>query len=84
MARPPKIKPGTNIEQMVENYFEHCENTKEVRELKNGDTRIRQEQPSMIGLAVWLDVSRLYMNTLTVTIMQKDIRNRRLKNIHRD
>lgn len=46
------------LEQKVEAYFKHCEDSKKVYELKNGDIKIRQEFPTMTGLAVWLNVHR--------------------------
>ena len=51
------VNPET-IEKQVQEYFKHCEESVEVRELKNGDKRIRKESPSIIGLAVWLDVDK--------------------------
>ena len=51
------VNPET-IEQQVQDYFKHCEESVEIRELKNGDKRIRKESPSIIGLAVWLDVDK--------------------------
>lgn len=51
------INPET-IEKQVREYFKHCDESVEVRELKNGDKRIRKESPSIIGLAVWLDVDK--------------------------
>ena len=42
----------------IKAYFEHCEQSRDVRELKNGDIKIRQEYPSVIGLAVWLGCSK--------------------------
>lgn len=61
MAGTPKLNPQT-IEQDVQNYFEHCRNSVREMELKNGDIKVRQEYPTMIGLALWLGISkaRLY------------------------
>lgn len=46
------------LEKRVEEYFIHCESTKREMVLKSGDVKIRQEFPSMAGLALWLKVSR--------------------------
>lgn len=53
-----KIKPGDDIEAMVEAYFDKCEASKVVRQLKSGDIKIRQEWPSAIGLANYLGISK--------------------------
>lgn len=57
------------LEEQVEAYFRHCEESKKVYELKNGDVKIRQEFPTMTGLAVWLRCSR---ETLYSYINQDD------------
>lgn len=46
------------LSKEVDAYFLHCESTKEVRELKNGDIKIRQQWPSMPALALWLGISK--------------------------
>ena len=46
------------IEQQVNEYFEICSKSREERELKNGDIRVREKTPSMVGLAVHLGVTK--------------------------
>ena len=46
------------LKERVEQYFIHCEDSKKIYELKNGDIKVRQCFPTMTGLAVWLNVSR--------------------------
>ena len=57
MATPPKFTDPVDLREKIEAYFQHCEDSRTERELKNGDIRIRQETPSMIGLATWLQCS---------------------------
>ena len=47
-----------DLKEKVEAYFQHCEESKTIYNLKNGDIKIRQEFPTMTGLAVWLRVTR--------------------------
>lgn len=56
--REPAFSDPAELAEKVEAYFQHCEETKKVYELKNGDVKIRQEFPTMTGLAVWLRCSR--------------------------
>lgn len=42
-------------------YFKHCKDSREERELKNGDIRIREDTPSMLGLSHSIPT---HMNTL--------------------
>lgn len=46
------------LAEKVEAYFDKCEASKEIRELKNGDIKIRRELPSFVGLAVFLGVAQ--------------------------
>ena len=46
------------LQDKIDAYFQHCEDSKKVYELRNGDIKIRQEFPSMAGLTVWLGCSR--------------------------
>ena len=46
------------LAQKIDGYFAKCEASKDTRELKNGDIRVRQEVPSMVGLAVYLGVGK--------------------------
>ena len=50
------------LQQDIDNYFAKCDASREERELKNGDIHIRQESPSILGLAQYL---RVHRNTLT-------------------
>ena len=63
---PVSFKDPKELKQRVEEYFTRCENSKKTYELKNGDIKIRQEFPTMSGLAVHLGVTRetvySYMN----------------------
>lgn len=65
MATKPCFTDPVDLQQKVDAYFEHCENSRTERELKNGDIRVRQESPSMIGLAVWLHCSTDTINSYT-------------------
>ena len=56
--REPAFSDPQELREKVDAYFKHCEDSKKVYELKNGDIKIRQEFPTMIGLAVWLHVSK--------------------------
>ena len=53
-----KFKDPAALAEQIEAYFKHCEETKDVRQLKSGDIRIRQEPPCAIGLAVWLGIDK--------------------------
>lgn len=46
------------LEKKIGEYFKHCEKTKEVRQLKNGDIKVRMEWPSIIGLALYLGIRK--------------------------
>ena len=46
----------------IKAYFDYCDQTRDERELKNGDLRVREVTPSVLGLAQWLHCHR---NTLT-------------------
>ena len=64
--RDPAFTDPKDLQKKVDAYFKHCEDSKKVYELKNGDIKIRQEFPTVTGLAVWLHVHRdtlySYMN----------------------
>lgn len=63
---PVSFNDPEELKKRVEEYFDRCENSKKTYELKNGDIKIRQEFPTMSGLAVHLGVTRetvySYMN----------------------
>ena len=63
IADPEKLR------QDVDAYFAHCESTKNPRELKNGDVHIRQEYPTIVGLALWLNT---HTNTIKRLIDDTD------------
>ena len=63
IADPEKLR------QDVDAYFRHCEDSKNPRELKNGDVHIRQEYPTVVGLAIWLQT---HTNTLKRLIDDTD------------
>ena len=48
----------------VKAYFDYCESTREERELKNQDLRIREVTPSILGLSQWLHCHRTTLNRL--------------------
>ena len=57
MATRPSFTDPDLLAEKVEAYFRHCEDSRTELPLKNGDIRVRQESPSMLGLAVWLGCS---------------------------
>ena len=63
---PVSFNNPEELKQRIEEYFDRCEKSKKTYELKNGDIKIRQEFPTMSGLAVYLGVTRdtlySYMN----------------------
>lgn len=66
MPLPKSFTDPKALSEKIEEYFERCESSKKVYELKNGDIKIRQEFPTMSGLATFLGVTRdtvySYMN----------------------
>ena len=58
MGRPRVIKSPEWLEEKIAEYFQKCDDSKEEIILKSNDKRIRQELPSMVGLAVYLGVSK--------------------------
>lgn len=54
----PKWDNIDDLNRQIDAYFKHCKDTRTVRELKNGDIRLRQETPTMCGLANWLNVNK--------------------------
>lgn len=63
------ITDTDKLRRDVDAYFQHCEDSKNPRELKNGDIHIRQEYPTIVGLALWLKTHR---NTITRLIDESD------------
>ena len=51
------FKSPADLAKKVDEYFAKCKASKQARELKSGDVRIRQELPSFVGLAVHLGVA---------------------------
>lgn len=61
-------------------YFQHCDDSKNPRELKNGDVHIRQEYPTVVGLAIWLQthtntIKRLIDETDDTVPMDSDLKD---------
>lgn len=52
-----QITPA-ELREQIDAYMAHCEASKEIRQLKSGDVRIRAEWPTVIGLCNWLDISK--------------------------
>lgn len=46
------------LRERIDAYMAHCEESKEIRQLKSGDVRIRAQWPTVIGLCNWLDISK--------------------------
>ena len=46
------------LRDRVDAYFDHCEQSADIRQLKSGDVRVRKEWPTMIGLANWLSINK--------------------------
>lgn len=63
------IADSDKLRQDVDAYFQHCEESKKPRELKNGDVHIRQEYPTVVGLALWL---KTHQNTIKRLIDEND------------
>lgn len=55
------FKSPADLAKKVDEYFAKCEASKQARELKSGDVRIRQELPSFVGLAAHLGVAKSTM-----------------------
>ena len=52
-----KLTPD-QLQSSVDAYFKHCEDSREERELKSGDIKVRyRERPCMTGLGLWLNIS---------------------------
>lgn len=63
------IADTDQLQNDVDAYFQHCEDSKNPRELKNGDVHIRQEYPTIVGLALWL---KTHQNTIKRLIDEND------------
>ena len=48
----------------IKAYFAYCDSSRDERELKNGDLRVREITPSILGLSQWLHVHRNTLNRL--------------------
>jgi hypothetical protein len=57
-TKPYIFNDPDELKRKIDAYFKHCEESKKVYDLKNGDIKVRQEYPSMAGLSLWLDVDR--------------------------
>ncbi len=58
MPLKPRFNSAEEIERLADAYFAHCESSRVELPLKNGDVRVRQTFPTMIGLAQWLGISK--------------------------
>lgn len=56
------ISDPAKLLEDIKAYFKQCDDSREERELKNGDLRVREITPSVLGLAQYLHCHR---NTLT-------------------
>lgn len=54
----PAFSDPVLLEKQIEAYFDACEASKQVFSLKNGDIKIRQTFPSVVGLALSLGVHK--------------------------
>ena len=52
-----KLTPD-ELQTSVDAYFDHCEASAIKRDLKSGDVKVRKEWPTMVGLALWLDITK--------------------------
>lgn len=58
MGKRAAFTSSAELEKKVQAYFDRCSKSKRELQLKNGDIKIRQEFPTMSGLASFLGVSR--------------------------
>lgn len=58
MGRPRIIKSPEWLTERIADYFAQCAASRREITLKSNDIRIRQTLPSMVGLAVFLGVSK--------------------------
>lgn len=58
MGKRAAFTSSEELEKKVQEYFDRCKSSQKIYELKNGDIKIRQEFPTMSGLASFLGVSR--------------------------
>ena len=58
MPTKPTFTSAAELDKRIDEYFDHCAATRTERALKSGDVRIRQEWPTMIGLARWLGIGK--------------------------
>lgn len=52
------IKSPDQLQASIDAYIQQCQDTRQERPLKNGDVRVRQTIPSMVGLAVYLGMAQ--------------------------
>lgn len=59
MGRPRRIQDTPEeLSRRIDGYFQQCYDSREEITLKSNDKRIRQTLPSMVGLAVYLGISK--------------------------
>ena len=56
MATKVAISDPVQLQAQVDAYLDACAATRKVRELRSGDIRIREDYPSMVGLASHLGI----------------------------
>ena len=56
--RKTSFDSAEELSKQIEEYFNLCSESSRELVLKNGDTRIRKERPSVVGLAVYLGCSK--------------------------
>ena len=61
--KKPKWDNPEDLERKINEYFDRCEKSKTEYVLKNGDVRVKQEHPSVIGLSVFLDCDKDTINS---------------------
>lgn len=57
MATKVAISDPVQLQAQVDAYLDACAATRQVRELRSGDIRIREDYPSMVGLASYIGIS---------------------------
>ena len=58
------ISDPAKLLEDIKAYFESCDKSRDERELKNGDLRVREVTPSVLGLAQYLHCHRTTINRL--------------------
>jgi hypothetical protein len=56
MATKVAISDPVQLQAQVDAYLDACAATRTVRELRSGDVRVREDYPSMVGLASYIGI----------------------------